>query len=206
VLATAKGAAVEQKAKVTAAGDTALITLETLIGKGEGQLDVSPAGDTKDDLKFTLRDGSVITVSLHGIVKVKDLIDRINTAEGNDGKLVAAFDEAKQQLQFTDTTSADAGTSASTSVTQTGSPVFYRRDGGTAVSAPLGESETLNFALRVGTENERFFVTVEGKDYNTGSGDATTWKAQWLVDIKAAIRRPWWRPVSSRPPTRPLWM
>ena len=47
----------------------------------------------------------------------------------------------------------------------------------------------MNFALRVGTENERVFVTVAGKDYNTGSGDATAWKKAWLADIKAAIKQ-----------------
>ena len=117
-----------------------------------------------------------------------------STTPDNNGKLVASFDEAKQQLVLTDKTTAVASTSLSTSVTQTGSPVFYRRDGGTAVAPPLNDnSEALNFALRVGTLNERFFVTVASKEY---LGDSNTCKAAWLADIKEAIRQAMVTPAS----------
>ena len=49
--------------------------------------------------------------------------------------------------------------------------------GGTAVAAPTWGVKTadLNFALQVGTENARVFVTLAGKDYSAaGTGDATT--------------------------------
>ena len=171
VMAKAKGSAVAPDEKVTAAGDTARITKDTLIGTAEGQVTVTPAGTGKDDLKFTLRDSTNFTVSLNGAAKVQDILDKINNATGNGGKLVASFDEAKQQFVFTDKTTPTEATSAATSVTQTGSPVFYGREGGTAVAAPKSGAATttdLNFALRVGTLSERFFVTVAGDTY-TGS-------------------------------------
>ena len=188
VLATAKGSAVAPDEKVVAAGDTALITPDTKIGTAAGELDITAAGVGKNDLKFTLRNGNVLVVSLNGATTVKDVIDKINSATGNGGKLIASFDEAKQQIQFTDkTTSFSPPVSSATSVTQTGTPVFYRRDGGTPVAVPLTDpSETLNFALRVGTLNERIFVTVASKTY---SGDSTANKTAWLADIKEAIRQ-----------------
>jgi len=97
----------------------------------------------------------------------------------------------KQQLVLTDTTTPTAATSAATSVTQTGSPVFYRRDGGTPVAPPPMRRDShlggLDFALQVGSEAARVFVHVASKDYNTG-GDATAWKKTWLADITAAIK------------------
>ena len=39
--------------------------------------------------------------------------------------------------------------------------------------------------MRVGTQSERFFVTVASKTY---SGDSTANKKAWLADIKEAIR------------------
>ena len=188
VIAKAKGSAVAPNEKVTAAGDTARITKDTLIGSAEGQLLVDTAGAAKDDLKFTLRDSTTFTVSLVGATKVQDILDKINNAAGNGGKLVASLDEAKQQFVFTDKTTPTEATSAATSVTQTGSPVFYGREGGTAVAAPksgAATSEDLNFALRVGTLSERFFVTVVGDTY---TGTDAEMKAAWLADIKNAIK------------------
>ena len=81
-------------------------------------------------------------MSLVGAAKVQDILDKINNATGNGGKLVASFDEAKQQFVFTDKTTPTEATSAATSVTQTGSPVFYGREGGTAVAAPKSGAAT----------------------------------------------------------------
>ena len=115
---------------------------------------------------FNLRNGKSFVVVLNGAATVRDVITKINSAGNNKGQLVASFDEAKQQLVLTDTTTAaDPVISASTSVTQTGSPVFYRRNGGTAIAVPFQQTTTdLKFALRVGTQSERFFVTVAGKN------------------------------------------
>ena len=41
--------------------------------------------------------------------KVQDILDKINNADGNGGKLLASFDEAKQQFVFTDKTTPDRG-------------------------------------------------------------------------------------------------
>ena len=126
---------------------------------------------------------------MNGATKVQDILDKINNATGNGGKLVASFDEAKQQFVFTDKTTPTEATSAATSVTQTGSPVFYGREGGTPVAVPksgAATSETLNFALRVGTLSERFFVTVVGDTY---TGSDAEMKAAWLADIKNEIKQ-----------------
>ena len=102
---------------------------------------MTPAGAGTSDLLFNLRNGQSFVVVLNGATKVQDIIDKINSAGNNNGKLIASFDEAKQQFVLTDkTTPADPVISASTSVTQTGSPVFYRRNGGTAVAAPVSTS------------------------------------------------------------------
>ncbi|MCP4994985.1 MAG: hypothetical protein GY934_14550, partial [Gammaproteobacteria bacterium] len=80
VLATAKGSAVSSDEKVVAAGDTALITADTLIGAAAGQVELTPVGVNQDDLKFTLHDGNSLLVSLDGATKLQDVITKINNA------------------------------------------------------------------------------------------------------------------------------
>ena len=69
------------------------------------------AGPASADLLFTLRNGSSFVVVLNGATTVKDVIDKINNAGNNKGKLVASFDEAKQQIKLTDTTTVVPSTS-----------------------------------------------------------------------------------------------
>ena len=158
---------------MTAAGDTALITKDTLIGAAEGQVKVTPAGAGKDDLKFTLRDGSTFRVSLNGATKVQDILDKINNATGNGGKLVASFDEAKQQISVYGQDDADGGDERFHLGDADREPCVLPQGRGDCGSGPRPHgvvTETLNFALRVGTLRERVFVTVEGDTYTGTDG------------------------------------
>ena len=69
-----------------------------------------------DDMRITLRDGTALTLNLYGTVvgndetidytahTVGDVIDAINTADGNGGKLVASISADGRGITLTDTT------------------------------------------------------------------------------------------------------
>lgn len=55
-----------------------------------------------DDLKFSLQDGTTLTVDLDGAATVGDVLDRINAATGNSGKLTASL--SNDRLSLVDST------------------------------------------------------------------------------------------------------
>ncbi|MDP2375510.1 hypothetical protein, partial [Reyranella sp.] len=189
--AQAAGAGSSSTPTAAAANEASInpVTTATQIGTAEGQLKATFAAAGTNDLKFTLRDGSLINVGLNGATTLQQVLDKINTAGKPAGvvKLEAQFDAVTHALKLIDHTTVGV-TQLATATTQTGSPVFYTRNGGTAVAAPksgAATSEALDFALRAGTTSERVFVSLAAKTY---TGTDAAMKAAWLADLKAAVK------------------
>lgn len=62
------------------------------------------AGVSGSTLSITARDGTVLTVGLAGVQTAQGLLDAINSATGNSGKIVASLNDAGTGLSIEDTT------------------------------------------------------------------------------------------------------
>ena len=68
------------------------------------------------DLNITLSDGSSLQVDLQNVGTLGDVLSQINSAQGNNGRVVASIDSTGDSLQLKDTT----GGAGSTSVAEVG--------------------------------------------------------------------------------------
>jgi len=67
-------------------------------------------GISDNDLSITLRSGANLNITARVDQSVSDLLDSINNASGNNGRLVAALDPSGNRLVLTDTTSGTTAT------------------------------------------------------------------------------------------------
>ncbi|MEZ0277251.1 MAG: beta strand repeat-containing protein, partial [Roseimicrobium sp.] len=81
------------------------IALSTHMGAGPDDFLLSTNGTAASDLKFFTRDGSSFEVNLDGAVTLSDVIERMNSATGNGGKVSVSFDVETHLLAVLDHTS-----------------------------------------------------------------------------------------------------
>ncbi|MCC7409361.1 MAG: flagellar filament capping protein FliD [Phycisphaeraceae bacterium] len=142
--AAAAGAAIDGsfEKSVTISAVTALdgATLLGSLNKGEGVGNSSG----KDDVKFTLRDGSTFNLNIDGLTTVQEVIDAIGTASG--GKLTASINPAGLGLTLVDSSTPSGSTVLKVEALNNATTA---KDLGILGSAAAG-SDTLNGSTIVG--------------------------------------------------------
>ncbi len=106
-------------------------------------------GATLGVFSITARDGTAISnIDLTGSVSVSEVLSRINSATGNEGRIVATLNQAGNGIQLTDTT----GGTGNLSITGTGADDLGLTDGTSVAANVIGSG---NLQLRYISEGTR---------------------------------------------------